>query len=630
MNGRRFQFASLAAIILVLLAVAPLNSQLSVRPDDPSGLALRVSRERIVHSDQPKIPGTSMHLQQTDPWLAYAIGQSYFEREWTPKDGLFQFAPRDPLAEGAANSCGMCHNLPFRTAGYGGNVATPGAYGRNIPHLFGIGLVEEIGMQIRSQILATYDTNHNGFLDVPSEVRGKRAVIEAAPGVKVDFGSLEDLEGDGWPGLNDVLRVVMVDRQGRPLRVHPDGKPYTLRDPAVAGYDPLVAVITSSTVVNQQATMRGLVVGALRAVLGLPVHDPSVTGDGRPGAENSAWVGPSNAGALQLRIPVSLKQGTDPCQYVSEGEIDTLEWFLLNHPRPGLARQSSETRRGQQLLRSYGCTSCHIQEWVIQPADDRLGLPGDRRFFDFDVSADNPRGRLEGRLRMLTRVQELPDGTRVEVPRRGGFTVRNIYSDLRYHDLGGRFYEYRSVGGKIFATKRFRTAPLWGVASSAPYGHDGRSATLDDVIRRHGGEAAGPVRAYEEASGASRSAVLAFLKSLVLYQTDMVPADLDGDSRIDASFRVDGREVGPERLRPEFLFRVAPRYRGWVDGPDGDRYFSYELLNANDVYARNLAALRDTSGAGIPDIDPCRPSIATVPRSSETGGLTQVHRDQIP
>jgi len=625
MNGRRFKFPCSAAIVLALLVVTPLDSQLSVRPDDPSGLALRMSRVRIIHSDQPEIPGTSMHLQQTDPWLAYAIGQSYFEREWTLKDGLFQFAQSDPRAEGAANSCGMCHNLPFRTAGYGGNVAEPGAYGRNIPHLFGIGLVEEIGIQIRSQILAAYDTNHNGFLDVPSEVRGKRAVIEAAPGVKIDFGSLDD-EGDGWPGLNDVIQVVLVDRRGRPLRMRPDGKPYTLRDPEVAGYEPVVAVITSSTVVNQQPSIRGFAVGALGAILGLPVRDPSVTGEDRASPEDSVWVGKSNAGALQLRIPVPLKKGIDPCQYVSEGEVDTLEWFLLNHPRPGLARQNSETRRGQQLLRSYGCTSCHIQEWAIQPANDRLGLPGDRRFFDFDVSADNPRGRLEGHLHILTRTQQLPDGTRVEVPRRDGFTVPNIYSDLRYHDLGERFYEYRSVGGRIFATRRFRTTPLWGVGSSAPYGHDGRSPTLDDVIRRHGGEAAGSARAYEHAGAANRYALLAFLKTLVLYQTDILPADLDGDGRVDASFRVDGRE----RLRPEFLFRTPPRYRGWVDGPDHDRYFSYQLLNADDVYGRNLAALRDTSGTGIPDMDPCRPSTAAASRTSETGGITQIRRDQIP
>jgi CxxC motif-containing protein (DUF1111 family) len=33
------------------------------------------------------------------------------------------------------------------------------------------------------------------------------------------------------------------------------------------------------------------------------------------------------------------------------------------------------------------------------------------------------------------------------------------------------------------------TEPLWGVGSTAPYGHDGRSINLREVILRHGGEA---------------------------------------------------------------------------------------------------------------------------------------------
>jgi CxxC motif-containing protein (DUF1111 family) len=31
------------------------------------------------------------------------------------------------------------------------------------------------------------------------------------------------------------------------------------------------------------------------------------------------------------------------------------------------------------------------------------------------------------------------------------------------------------------------TEPLWGVGSTSPYGHDGRSTTLQEVILRHGG-----------------------------------------------------------------------------------------------------------------------------------------------
>jgi len=60
-----------------------------------------------------------------------------------------------------------------------------------------------------------------------------------------------------------------------------------------------------------------------------------------------------------------------------------------------------------------------------------------------------------------------------------------LYSDLLLHDMG-------SLGDGIVqetATGRdFRTAPLWGIAQSAPYLHDGRAVTIDEAIKAHEGE----------------------------------------------------------------------------------------------------------------------------------------------
>jgi CxxC motif-containing protein (DUF1111 family) len=60
-----------------------------------------------------------------------------------------------------------------------------------------------------------------------------------------------------------------------------------------------------------------------------------------------------------------------------------------------------------------------------------------------------------------------------------------LYSDLLLHDMG-------SLGDGIVqetATGRdFRTAPLWGIAQSAPYLHDGRAVTIDEAIKAHDGE----------------------------------------------------------------------------------------------------------------------------------------------
>src|SRR4029078_2189812 len=98
--------------------------------------------------------------------------------------------------------------------GAGGDVAIPVGVGRNAPHLFGDGLIETLGLQLRQEVLAAYDTKHNGSLDVPAETRGRRAVLESSPGTpgtRLDFGSLADLDPQRLPDLNPILCILMVD-----------------------------------------------------------------------------------------------------------------------------------------------------------------------------------------------------------------------------------------------------------------------------------------------------------------------------------------------------------------------------------------------------------------------------------
>jgi hypothetical protein len=606
-DTRRRQLSLLVALSLGLFALVcafiKSQAQLGVRAQDPTGFSQRVPRVQVIHADKEEVPGTSMYLQRRDPWLAYQMGRAYFEREWNKSDGVLSFPINRPLA-GAVNSCAMCHNLPFHTAGSGGNVSDPPGFGQNTPHLFGIGLVETIALQIRQQILKTFDLNHNGFLDVPAETKGQRAMVEATPGVKLDFGSLEDLNADGWPGLNDVMKVTFVDAQGRPVPVGRDGRPPRLGDAGVAGYDLAVGFLSSTRSDHQFASLRHFSIGVMQTVFGLPVADTTVTndrGEGRDERVNDGWVEPSNAGARQLLFPLVTKDCGNRCLPVSAGELDLLEWFLLNLPAPALRRQTEETLRGRHFMEAIGCTNCHVADWRIQPADEKTGLTGDRRFFDLEVSTDAGSGKFTGKLRSLTRSETQADGATQYLPAQEGYTVKNIFTDLRHHDVGTRFYQYSSVGGQMYMNCMFRTPPLWGVASTAPYGHDGRSQTLDEVIRRHGGEAKQSAIAYAAAPARDRDALLAFLDTLTLYLPEELPTDINADGVIENSFRREGIELGPERFWPELLFFVVPRYRGWITQPDGPRYFSYELLNAQEVYGRNLRALADKDGNGVPD-----------------------------
>ncbi|HEX4951998.1 MAG TPA: di-heme oxidoredictase family protein [Thermoanaerobaculia bacterium] len=609
---------SLAGALAATLATLWAAAQISVRPDDPSGLSLRERRVRLIHSVSAEVPGTSMHLQQSDPWLAFQRGRSYFFHEWGREDGVFAVAT-SRFAAATTTSCGMCHNLPFRSPGAGGNTAEPIGHGRNAPHLFGAGLIEMIGDDLRRQLLVAFDTNRNGYLDVPAETAGKRALLEATAGNLVDYGALEDLDGDRRPDLNGLFQVVYVDAQGRALRRDAQGRARRLGDSDLAGYDVLPGVFASSAGDHQIATLRMFQNGVLRTIMGITADDPTCfqgAGEGARREPERVWAERSNAGAVQpnpellpttleaLRKMTPLAPGT-----MSEGEVDLVEWYLLNHPAPALGRQDERTRRGRALLGEMGCASCHVADWQIRAADPATGFAGDRRFFDLAVAWNEATGRLEGRLRPLARQVADPAGPRPETrpetryePLRGGFLVEGVFSDFRHHDLGPRFHEHFYARGKLFPLKRFRTPPLWGVGSTAPYGHDGASATLDDVIRRHGGEAESSTAAYLAAPAADREALLAFLDSLVLYQPDVLPADLDGDGRIADPYQVAGLPMGPERFQPELLFRVPPRYRGWTLDDGGERYFSYQLLNLAEAYGEGLAGLIDQDRDGLPDL----------------------------
>ncbi len=620
LNNRPLRWSLLLLLVPLVALSVRAGAQLSVRPDDPSGISLRTPRMRVLHSSTPGAPGTSMDLQQHDPWLTYQLGRWYFFREWGAEDGAMRSLPKRPEAT-SSTSCGMCHNLPFASPGAGGDVAIPVGPGRNAPHLFGDGLIETIGLQIRQQILDAYDTNHNGFLDYPAETKGRRAVIESSPGVTVDFGPLDDLNGDGLPDLNPIFIVRMVGAHGERVKRAPDGKVARLTTPGIVGYDLEIGAFATSAGDHQFPSMRSFSIGVFNTINGILIDVP--VAHTPAGFWLLDWGKRSNAGSLQSEIfltgdPAALKD-KDQRGKIGEGELDLLEWYLMNHPAPAVGPQTAGTQHGRRLMDAMACTSCHTARWDILPADERSGMPGDRRFFDLHVAWNDSARRLEGTMRSLTREVPGADGRTLVVPKRGGFTVDNVFTDLRHHDLGERFWEYDYRDGKLFVTKRFRTLALWGAGSSAPYGHDGQSPSLDDVIRRHGGEAAQSQQRYAAASAADREDVQAFLRSLILYQPDTLPTDLDGDGKIDPNFKVAGREVGPERFWPEFMFRVPPVYRGWTASAEGDRYLSFELLNVREAYAEDAVAKAQRALA-VPPAAPIPPAPAAPAAADAHGG----------
>ena len=86
------------------------------------------------------------------------------------------------------------------------------------------------------------------------------------------------------------------------------------------------------------------------------------------------------------------------------------------------------------------------------------------------------------------------------------------YSDLLLHDMGPDLADGIEMGEA--SGSEFRTQPLWGVAATGPYLHDGRAHTLEEAIDWHGGEGAASRDAFSALSAGDQDAVIEFLLSL--------------------------------------------------------------------------------------------------------------------
>ena len=166
---------------------------------------------------------------------------------------------------------------------------------------------------------------------------------------------------------------------------------------------------------------------------------------------------------------------------ISTAIVDHLEFYLLNYFKPGHAEPSAIADHGRKVFERVGCSSCHVADLMIAH---------DRRVADVETAYDPTRGIFNSLFATATPLfHEEDDGTglpHLKVPLGNSFLVKDIFTDFKRHDLGPNFDE-RNWDGTL--QTQFLTRPLWGVGTTGPYGHDGRSITLNDVILRHGGDA---------------------------------------------------------------------------------------------------------------------------------------------
>jgi hypothetical protein len=438
-------------------------------------------------------PDASLFIIQRDPFRAIRRGRQLFQRKFTVEqgvgprvdDGVGDIEKTPALGAGLADSCAGCHGRPRGSAGFGGSVFTrPDS--RDAPHLFGVGLKEMLADEITADLRAirarAIDRAKRQGKPVTSPLSSKGidyGAITAHPNGRVDTSRVD--------GVNPDLRV-------RPFLAH-----------------------------GGTISLREFIVGALDGEMGLHAQDLELTA-ATAGGRMVTPAGMVLDGALdRIEPPRELSEppgGTG--QEILTSLVDHLEFYLLNYFKPGTYRQTQVTQAGRQLMAEIGCTQCHIAD---------LPLTHDRRVADVETIYDPQRGGLNSLFAMATPLHdEVDDGSGFPTrkpPLLADFLVRNIFTDFKRHDLGPNFHE-QDFNGTV--RTQFMTMPLWGVGSTAPYGHDGRSINLEEVILRHGGEAQASREAFAQLPEEEQDAVLRFLASLVLFPPDDTASNLGPDS----------------------------------------------------------------------------------------------------
>ena len=197
---------------------------------------------------------------------------------------------------------------------------------------------------------------------------------------------------------------------------------------------------------------------------------------------------------------------------VSAGDISALTAYQAALPPPTVKTELPDDWRvaaaaGAAEFTRLGCSSCHMQSLPLKSL----------------VFTDPAPYDMAGTLRASEVVKPIvvdfakqPFAKALRQNDKGEWLVP-LFSDLKRHRivdalvnaLGNEMQAQRFVERDVFLTPR-----LWGIGSTAPYGHRGDFRSLHDIISAHGGEARFARDAYLGLEAPLRENVVAFLRTL--------------------------------------------------------------------------------------------------------------------
>jgi hypothetical protein len=397
---------AIAGLAAVPVAHAQLTDLTQTPNVENSGIAKSLAQQTGTGVGDVNTPGSSIFIIKRDPARSIRRGRQLFQRKFTMEqgfgprtnDGVGDIAHDGSIGAGLVDSCAGCHGRPRGAAGFGGDVVTrPDS--RDAPHLFGLGLQEQLGDEI------TTDLRNIRAQAINDAVRFHTTITRNLTSKGISYGTIRaffngSVDTSGVDGVDADLRVRPFFAQGGTISIREFLVGAFNAEMGIEAVDPLLAQAATG---GRVVTPSGMVLdGRLDRIEAPPASSPSQDPDG-DGKTNE--------------LPTAL--------------VDHMEFYLLNYFKPGVYRQTATAQQGLTTFNQIGCASCHIQNLTINR---------DRRVADVETVYDPTRGIFNQMFATASlRLVETNDGSgfpTLKSPALQSFVVRNFFADLKRHDLG--------------------------------------------------------------------------------------------------------------------------------------------------------------------------------------------------
>lgn len=381
--------------------------------------------------------------------------------------------PRNEFSRTAgldANACASCHNAPVvgGAGDFTANVFVSEGFQhsdfdttdpqfsneRNTNHLMGSGLVELLAREMSRDLLYLRS-------EALLESRQQNKVLKTPLVTKgVNFGS---------------------------LTIHPDGRVDTA-DISGVDHDLIIRPFSQKGVMT---SLRQFTVNALN-------HHHGMQAAERFGPR---WTNSSDFD----------EDGIE--REITAGDVSALvAWQATLAPpvqtQPNDQRWAQASKTGQLQAENIGCMSCH-----------RSYLPLNSLSFSDPGPMDAAGTLRTGEVANTVYDMALLEWSKtLDKDENGAFKIplfgdlkRHVIADQQVATLGNELLSQRFVERNVFMTTE-----LWGIASTAPYGHRGDLTTLREVIEAHGGDARKSRDAWLDLANTDQKNIIAWLKTLVI------------------------------------------------------------------------------------------------------------------